>query len=958
MRPKQLNQSQRLIKKYSKSKLKGNSKNSSHNNSSTIRTRSSISPDKKAAGGRISKPSRIRRIENDSDDFYTSDEQQDDNDNDFSNSDVEIEKDNFSSDNEQDDIDMKSNEDDDYDDDIVRRSSKVVKKTSASYKLKLKDSQKPKRRPGRPRKRSTSSSSSTNHSVNSNNENEEADEVKDEVDNLNESSKSYQSVSFIEQSNKFAEITNQNKIYKLNTYEQIDLLYNIPVSEDLTENVNTNNNNNNNNNNEICIYQNNVFDRLLTKQSDQFKIQQIQQKQINDKIMSELPKVNMRIMNDYPQCSQVDYKLPENYIKYFEKTSEELDEEVEYDMDEEDNVWLKMINQKRLEENLQPITQEQFEILMDRLEKESHFQSTATTPANSIVKEKKVSLSSSQQNDLDQSSASKLLNESLNEDALCCICLDGECLNSNAILFCDMCNLAVHQECYGVPYIPEGQWLCRRCIQSPSAPVDCILCPNRYGAFKQTDRGQWAHVVCSIWIPEVHFANTVFLEPIIGIENIDKARWKLMCYICRKRNVGACIQCDKQNCYTAFHVTCAQQAGLYMNIQEQVQEENTNRKKKGSSRKSNNHSSLAEVRKCAYCDIHTPIDVLSPDTRKKVAGLGGLNSYASAIEYEEAMKQAQKMRMKRARKILAERRNAPPQICLPVIPKERIQDIVSRIENVENKDKLFEKLMNYWSMKRYSRNGVPLLRRLQNNGSIKKHHPPKTSNQDEKEKTDENQQEDSADSMAKLKEQLKEQLGYFKKLRQDLERARLLMELIRKRERMKREIVRCHELTTHYELNAFNGIFLKRILGLLIDMDKNRIFVSPVDPKEAPTYYETIKEPMDFSLMLNKINEMKYDKFEQFEYDFNLIINNCLNFNEKKSFYYKAAFKLREQASTLLKQAKRASDNYQNNTSESVSILNSTKSSKSKKSNKLDSTSASISTDASMLSPSSSISAH
>ncbi len=107
-------------------------------------------------------------------------------------------------------------------------------------------------------------------------------------------------------------------------------------------------------------------------------------------------------------------------------------------------------------------------------------------------------------------------------------------------------------------------------------------------------------------------------------------------------------------------------------------------------------------------------------------------------------------------------------------------------------------------------------------------------------------------------------------------------------------------LKTIYEINSFNGIFLQRLLDLLRDMDKNQIFHEPVNPIEVPTYYDTVKNPMDFSKMQTKLNNMEYENLNQFEADLNLIVNNCLQFNQKNSFYYKTALKLREQVKNIL----------------------------------------------------------
>lgn len=62
-------------------------------------------------------------------------------------------------------------------------------------------------------------------------------------------------------------------------------------------------------------------------------------------------------------------------VRYIDKSVEELDEEVEYDIDEEDYIWLDIMNDKRRSDGVAPIPQDVFEYLMDRLEKESYFES-------------------------------------------------------------------------------------------------------------------------------------------------------------------------------------------------------------------------------------------------------------------------------------------------------------------------------------------------------------------------------------------------------------------------------------------------------------------------------------------------------------------------------------------------------------------------------------------------------
>lgn len=62
--------------------------------------------------------------------------------------------------------------------------------------------------------------------------------------------------------------------------------------------------------------------------------------------------------------------------------------------------------------------------------------------------------------------------------------LQPESEDENEMVFCDSCNVAVHQMCYGIPQVPAGTWFCRAC--AAGVKPSCILCPNTGGAFKST----------------------------------------------------------------------------------------------------------------------------------------------------------------------------------------------------------------------------------------------------------------------------------------------------------------------------------------------------------------------------------------------------------------------------------------------------------------------------------------
>ena len=529
--------------------------------------------------------------------------------------------------------------------------------------------------------------------------------------------------------------------------------------------------------------------------------------------LNNLPKPNYTLVPGY-YLQDMPHK-PDQYICFKQSTQAEIDSVVEYDMDDEDAAWLEIVNQKRKDNITSCVEPEIFEFLMDRFEKECRFH-------------RQISL------------GHRLIKEIPDDDAVCYICTGGTSCMSNEIVFCDMCNIASHQECYGVPYVPECQWICRRCNSSPTKLISCDLCPNTSGVMKQTDSASWCHILCALWTPEVQFSNSIFLDPICCTEKIPAARWKLNCHICKKKDIGACLRCKKKGCRIAFHVSCAQQAGYAMMM------------------KAGSTGYKKQRVDGIYCPKHAP---------KCSTHLENTNNIASLKHH-------------------VKQNLCANVISIPHIPLERIKEI-SELVDFEKKNIFIRRLLAYWTLKRYLRNGVPMIQSkylYMQQGAVK---TDTDTNPPEEEVTIEAgsssiQQEQNIDNDQEEKHKK------LKQVKKYLETTRELCELIKNREKLKNELTeiryKCLELKC-----APLICYLRKFTDLLVELDIDNLFSKAVDGSEAVN-----ARPTDLVQIRSKVDTYQYSSLEEYENDFEAMIASRIICNGKRTKIYKSASRLKE----------------------------------------------------------------
>ncbi|XP_041123216.1 protein Jade-1-like isoform X2 [Polyodon spathula] len=337
------------------------------------------------------------------------------------------------------------------------------------------------------------------------------------------------------------------------------------------------------------------------------------------------------------------------------------------------------------------------------------------------------------------------------EDVVCDVCRSPEGEDGNEMVFCDKCNICVHQACYGILKVPTGNWLCRTCALG--VQPKCLLCPRRGGALKPTRSGtKWVHVSCALWIPEVSIGCPEKMEPITKVSHIPASRWALSCSLC-KEHTGTCIQCSMPSCVIAFHVTCAFDHGLEMRT---ILAEND------------------EVRFKSYCLDHSSNRHSGAgnnkgeraEARAQLPGEGATEPRVLQQQQQQQQEKIDKMELEKASQRKQKLQELEDEFYMLVNPAD-----VS--ERLGLPDAHVDFLYQFWKLKRKSNFNQPLL----------------TPKQDE------------VDNLAQQEQDvLYRRLKLFTHLRQDLERVRNLCYMVTRREKMKHSLCHLQEKVFHLQI--------------------------------------------------------------------------------------------------------------------------------------------------------------
>lgn len=338
---------------------------------------------------------------------------------------------------------------------------------------------------------------------------------------------------------------------------------------------------------------------------------------------------------------------------------------MEYSIDDEDMQWLadQRIPATELDE-------EAMELLLDVLEKES-FRQLEFRQINAQV------------------APVEPVEEKLDEDdEPCSACGGKDWDEENLILFCDGCNMPIHQACQDLPIVPEGDWYCdtcvyrmgligqpsknpiaKRAIGSPSAQkqkpfidfsiqIPCVICNMIDGGpMKKTHLpGRFAHLVCALMHPDVWFENDQ-----ANVSRVVTGRNKnTPCSICG--HPGGLVKCSQRGCNVQYHVMCARENGhqLMFNVPDPEEEEELEKAElqealahtaqedhdaSHSHAKTHHHAKSAKSTKVGGEDMDVDIDEFSEDTTTA----NSLNTSTTSMVSEKD-KEVKKKRKKKTQK--------------------------------------------------------------------------------------------------------------------------------------------------------------------------------------------------------------------------------------------------------------------------------------------------------------------